>query len=415
MNAERLLISSVLRGKSCSVALGFELTEEMFADCPTEWTWLMGYMTKHHRVPGLRTFESVFPDFVCEEVDDAEFHAEVVRKNYVKRLFSQDVTKWVDMLEDDELDGVFGEVSASVVRAGEIMQKVFDSDGIRSFKDVRDDVTEYHDRIVDTGYAGIPTGFKTWDVATGGCKPGEFIVVGARLGSGKSWVMTKMATTAVIEGYTVLYDSLEMTRTNVMLRAQTLLSGATGRPYDATALMSGTSAPLLSEYDAVLEHIQASVSGEFHVADTSRGRINLNTIAAQIERIRPDIVFIDYLTLLDATGEWQSVAALSNQVKQMANHYKTPIVAAAQLNRANGLVNGVAGSEALARSDSIAQDADQVMNISLRSQRVLQHKLVKNRNGAGGMTWWTEFRPGAGVIEEINVEKAQELIDEDGE
>jgi replicative DNA helicase len=250
----------------------------------------------------------------------------------------------------------------------------------------------------------------------GGLPPGEFIIVGARLGQGKSWAMTKMAASALMEGYTALYDSLEMTRTNITLRVQTMLSQAVGRPYAAADLMTGTTIPDLVEYREIIAHLQDHVPGALHVADTTKGRISPMTIAAQIERIQPDIVFVDYLTLLDMQGEgdWKSVAALSNAMQSLAQRYKIPIVAAAQLNRADGRTREVPGSDALARSDSVGQDADQVMNLQRKSTRVVKQKLVKNRHGMDGMSWYSEFRPGAGVIEEINQERAYELIDEDG-
>lgn len=417
MNPEQDLISAVLQGGSTAELLGQDLSGEMFEHFAVEWDWITQFATKNRKIPGLRTFQKTFPSFMCTEVEEGtDYYASEVRRDYAARQLGSSLDETVQLMKQGKINEALLAMQHTIEETSKTMGSVPDGDVLRDNADVMSDIQDFHDRIVDTGFAGIPTGFKTWDEMTGGCKPGEFIVVGGRLGGGKSWVLAKMATSALMEGYTVLYDSLEMTRTNITLRVQTLLSQAVGRPYAAADLMTGTSIPDLVGYKEIVAHLDSTVPGALHVADTTKGRVSPLTIAAQIERIQPDIVFIDYLTLLDMTGDgdWKSVTSLSNTMKQMAQRYKIPIVAAAQLNRANGLTRGVPNNEAIARSDSIGQDADQIMNLQRKSTRVVAQKLTKNRNGLDGISWFSEFRPGAGVVEEINQERAYELMDEDG-
>lgn len=416
VNPEELLISAVLHSTSHSEALGHELTPEMFREHGAEWAWLTEYMTKHRRIPPLPSFRSAWPNFPIANVDDVAHQAEQVREDFVSTQLYESVRGVSKKLATPgQLDVVLGEIQKSVIDAAKQLGTVGDDDVLQNRKEINASLAELHDRIIDTGNAGIPTGFKSWDDTTGGCKPGESIIVGARLGVGKSWVLAKMAATAVMSGYTVLYDSLEMSRTNIALRTQTLLSQALGRPYAAVDILTSNSIPDLKAYEAMAEYLADNVPGALHVADSSRGRISPMTVAAQIERIQPDIVFIDYLTLLHMTGDgdWTSVASLSNQIQSLAQRYKIPIVSAAQLNRADGRGRDVPGSDALARSDSIGQDADQVMNVQQKSRRVRKFRLAKNRHGLSDVVWHTEFRPSAGVIDEINQERAYELIDED--
>lgn len=412
MSAERYLISAVLRAKSYSEVLGYELTPDMFESYPAQWEWVLTYITKYRRLPPKESFRSQFPDFPVAKVDDAAHQASEVRSAFVSRSLQESIRDVAALIQQGDLDLALRAMQESVVASAGALGLVSDSDAFRDFSGVKADVEEFRDRIVDTGSPGISTGFKSWDAATGGLKPGELVTVGARLGVGKSWLLTRMCAEATVQGYTAIYDSLEMSRTAVVLRLQTITSKLMGHFYPAADLLIGSSVPDLNGYDELLAFLESSVPGSAHVADQRRGRITLTTLAAQIERIQPDVVFVDYLQLLDRTGEWQSTAHVSNSLAEMATRYSIPIVAAFQLNRAAGLTRDVPGAEAAARSDSIGQDSDQMMNSQAMGPSILRSKLVKSRNGAGGGEWYVDFQPGRGIIDEISKEAAQALLDE---
>jgi replicative DNA helicase len=232
-----------------------------------------------------------------------------------------------------------------------------------------------------------------------------------------SWTMMRMATAAIMEGYNVQYNALEQTRAEVAMRIHTFLSTAVGRElFRNLDLMQGRNFNLES-YREFLHSMKDEISGKMHVSDTSRGKVSPLTIASQIERNKPDIVFIDYLTLMEKSGDgdWKSIAKLSGEMKNLAMQYQVPIVCAAQLNRAMGLGKEPAGPEALAQSDSIGQDSDAVITIRQSSASVLQMKLAKYRHGLGGFKWHCQFQPGKGIFKEVTHTEAQLLKDADDE
>lgn len=118
-----------------------------------------------------------------------------------------------------------------------------------------------------------------------------------------SWTMMRMATAAIMEGYNVQYNALEQTRAEVAMRIHTFLSTAVGRElFRNLDLMQGRNFDLES-YREFLHSMKDEISGKMHVSDTSRGKVSPLTIASQIERNKPDIVFIDYLTLMEKSGD----------------------------------------------------------------------------------------------------------------
>ena len=228
-----------------------------------------------------------------------------------------------------------------------------------------------------------------------------------------SWTLMRMATAAIMDGYTVQYNALEQTRAEVSMRIHTLLSGQVGQQLFANMdLMQGRNFDI-DDYKQFLRGLRKEIGGRMHVSDTSRGKVSPLTIASQIERNKPDLVVIDYLTLMEKTeADWQGVAKLSGELKMLAMEYQVPIVVAAQLNRAHGLSRREpAGPEALAQSDAIGQDADAVVTMRQASESVLEMKLVKYRHGLSGFKWRCHFEPGLGIFKEVGYDEAEALID----
>lgn len=397
-------------------ALAHSINGQMFHAFPEEWEWLETYYMKHKKAPSKAAFKDVFPDFNLKAVNDTGHFADEVRKSHSRFMMMTTMKDCADLIADGKIDNAVEMVRLSIVQIAAALGTSNDADIFSSFDDVFLDAERRVARVGSTGSAGIPTGFTTLDERTGGPQPGDFWVVAARLGEGKSWTMQKMATCAVMNGYTVQFDALEQTRAQVTYRIHSFMSSQVGQQIFASSdLMQGRNFDL-KEYKQFLRKLKTDIKGKLHVSDTSRGRVGLLTVASQIERNHPDIVFIDYLTLMEKKGgDWQDVAALSSGIKQMGSEYQIPIVAAAQLNRTNGLGKDPAGPEALAQSDAIGQDADGVVTIKQNSPSTMTMKMAKNRNGAGGFKWYNHFAPGEGIFEEVTHDKWLDLKDRDAD
>ena len=114
--------------------------------------------------------------------------------------------------------------------------------------------------------------------------------------------------------------------------------------------------------------------------------MGVQALAAKIDRLRPDIVFLDGLYLMrDDRGEigWAGITNITRDLKQLALRKQIPIVVTSQLNR--GAANRRASLANLAFSDSIGMDADVVIALfqdqQLRDDDKLIVKLIKQREG----------------------------------
>lgn len=410
---ERHLVSSVVMNSDFTTAVARGVTLEMFRDVPEHWAWIANYVGRYAKCPSRVAFQAQFPTYRVAQLDDTAHYADEVRREHARHLFVTGMNEAADFLTDGDMETALKKMHGLLITAGAVVGLSNDGDIFADFEDIYQDAASRAQRVAQFGAAGITSGIKTIDDDLGGFNPGELCIVAARLGEGKSWVMQNSAVAAAVAGKVVQFDALEQSRSQVGFRIHSLLGGALGKTlYKTTELMQGKT-PSMSGYRRFLEDMATQMKGKLHVSDASRGRVSSLTIASQIERNKPDIVFVDYLGLMSRGADWQGMAQLTGELKQIAVQYGVPIVAASQLNRENGLGKEPPGAEALSLSDAIGQDADLVLTMKKTSARTLKMRKAKCRNGASGDMWYMQFEPDRGVIREVTANKALDMIDED--
>jgi replicative DNA helicase len=420
LNAEQALLSAVVRTQTSQQLAEHGIDVSYFQSYPEEAKFLLGHISRNHRVPSKALFKSEFPEFRLLVVDDVDFYAVAVRRRHARTALTEVLSQAAEALRCNDLDGAIRLTYEGSVATAAKAKKSYDTDIIDDWEKIYLETKHRKNNYDDTGYAGIPTGFSTIDEHTGGYQPGQFIVWAARLGEAKSWSLLRQAISAIMAGYTVQFDALEMSRTEVSYRIHAFLSSSVGRQVFSNINLAQGKEIDLVEYKHFLRNLRKNLqnkgsSGKLHVADSSRGRISILDIQAQLERNNPDILFIDYITLMSmkGDGDWTSIAKLTNELKQMANYYKIPVIVAAQMNRnaAGGKEPG--GPEDLGRGDSIGQDSDLVMSQRLMSRRALLLKCIKYRHGLSNFRVWCHLEPSKGKFEEISKEAFDDLRDED--
>lgn len=229
-----------------------------------------------------------------------------------------------------------------------------------------------------------------------------------------SWVLQKMAVAAAMEGRTVQFNALEQTRSQATARMYSLMNPENyKRIFTARQLIQGKDYDK-DEFYEYLHDMKKGVKGRLHVADGSRGRVTVSTIAAQIERNKPDIVFIDYLALMGMENyDWSGIERLSADLAQLATQYKIPIVAAIQLNRGGASDN--AGLEHIAGSDGPARYATSVLFLKSPISSLIQIRCLKSRNTGGDFDVYARFEPDHGVFREVSYETAEAMLEDEGQ
>ena len=255
------------------------------------------------------------------------------------------------------------------------------------------------------GISGVPTGFLGLDNLLTGLHGGELILVGARPSMGKTSFAINVASYAARKGKKIAVFSLEMPREQIAMR---ILCG------DARISMQSVRKGILRDTDWVnLARSLAPMSNyEMYIDDTSG--LTPGQLRSRCRRLMMehglDMIVLDYLQLMGSDTRAESrqveVSEISRSLKAIAQELKVPLVACAQLSRANekrGASNLRPMLSDLRDSGSIEQDADVVMFLHREAyykhdetvpDNVAEVIVAKQRNGPLGtikLAWLGEY------------------------
>jgi replicative DNA helicase len=251
--------------------------------------------------------------------------------------------------------------------------------------------------------AGVPTGFIDLDSLLTGLHPGELIVVGARPAMGKtSFAMNVAEHAALNKGRVTAVFTLEMPREQIAMRM--LCSDAR---VDMQRVRRGTLRD--EDWDRIAKSLGPLSAAPMYIDDTAA--ITPTQLRSRCRQLKMDkgldLVVVDYLGLMRADGKTENrqleVSEISRQLKAIALELKIPVVACAQLSRANkDRVDKRPMLSDLRDSGSIEQDADVVMflhreeyyNKDTEDKNIGEVIVSKQRSGPLGtvkLAWLSEF------------------------
>ncbi len=248
-------------------------------------------------------------------------------------------------------------------------QKIFDLSNNNDTKELRHirDILQnvYHELEISSetkgSTKGTKTGFSGVDKMLVEMGKGDFIIVGARPGMGKTSFALNVATNvAKYSKKAVAIFSLEMSGEQLVTR---LISSEA--MVDSHSLRTG----ILSTEDwENIAGVTTELSGcDIYIDDTSA--IGVTEMRSKLRRVQNlGLVVIDYIGLMQSNtnvdNRAQQVGEISRNLKIMAKDFGVPIVCCAQLNRgteARGVTNKRPSLADLRDSGSIEQDADIVL------------------------------------------------------
>ena len=260
--------------------------------------------------------------------------------------------------------------------------------------------------------SGVPSGFMALDQLLTGFHGGELIILGARPSMGKTSLAMNMAGYAALYGgKSVAVFSLEMPREQIALRL--LCSDA---KVNMQRVRQGTLAA--DDWMRLARSIGPMSNSRIFIDDTAG--ITPTQLRSRCRRLMMDkgldLIVVDYLGLMHADGKVESrqleVSEISRQLKAIALELKVPLIACAQLSRANAArENKRPALTDLRDSGSIEQDADVVMFIhregyydpDCEEKNVGEIIVQKQRNGPLGtikVAWLSEYTTYANLAPE---------------
>lgn len=258
------------------------------------------------------------------------------------------------------------------------------------------------------GVSGVATGFVGLDNTLTGLHGGELILVGARPSMGKTSFAINIAAHAARKGAKIAFFSLEMPREQIAMRLLCC---------DARVNMQSVRKGQLRDEDwlKLARSLAPLASSEIYLDDTSGltpGQVRSRCRRLMMEK-GLDLIIVDYMQLMGsdkrAENRQVEVSEISRGLKAIAQELKVPLIACAQLSRANEKRGGAAGFRPmlsdLRDSGSIEQDADVVMFLHREAyyhrneqnavpDNIAEVIVAKQRNGPLGtvkLAWLGEY------------------------
>lgn len=376
-------ICACLERKNYSMFRLNDIDISYFRDYREEFKFITEHVNSYGNVPDLATFLTKFPEFELIEVAESDgYLIDKLRENYVYNS-SVDVLKQVEekFKTNDSRDAVAFLLS----RMPELNKKLtFEATDL--IHDYSKRYSKYEERMHNPENAFIKTGLTELDAIIGGFDTSEEnAIVTASTGQGKSWWAIFFGFNAAKQGKKVGYYSGEMSSNLVGWRLDTMFSHISN-----FAITRGNKY-IQGEYKHALERMDSEISGKFICAtpEDFGGSPTVGKLGAFVEKFGLDMLIIDQYSLLaDSSKAYrrdESYANLSKEIKLLQTMKKIPIISVVQLNRgANAKDVEDPGTEHIAGSNRISEDATLAISIKQKQPNTLEVRIMKGRNCPAG-------------------------------
>lgn len=287
-----------------------------------------------------------------------EYHARILEQLAIKRRMINLGHEILKKSYDDQSDPLeIIEQVASYVSSSEVnFTKTIPTPASRMAETVK-----MIENAVNGVVSGYSVGIEEVDNLTGGVHAGEFTVIAARPGMGKTAFALSLATTLARSGLPVYWAQLEMSDVQVGVRE---VASATG--ISITDLRKGK----ISEQELNFVRKQADEIAKLPLYIDTDSYLDVNILrskaAIAVTQYKAKVLILDYLQLVDIPVQngmnfTQAMGKISRQCKLISKQYNIPVIALSQLSReVERRPNKRPQLSDLRDSGSIEQDADNV-------------------------------------------------------
>lgn len=384
------LINKIIQTSDYNLVLNNNLSKEMFLQYENEFDFVDNFYKQYGKVPDKETFLSEFPDFNLIEVSETDkYLIDKLNEEYLYYKTVPVVQNVAEKLKSNSHDAV-EYLLQEIPKLTELQQ----TEGIDIIQNAILRYNEYQEKLAGKDVQYITTGFKELDTIFKGFSRGEeLIVLFARIGQGKSWILNKMLSHAWQIGYNIGLISPEMSATKIGYRFDTLTNHFSNKN-----LVWGQAQQGYEEYINGLKEKK----NKFIVTipqDFNR-KITVSKIKNFVIKNKIDVLGIDGITYLTderyQRGDTRTtmLTNISEDLMSLSIELKIPILVVVQSNRSgvNKDTEETPDLENIKDSDGIAANATKVLAIKQKSnENIIQLSVRKHRDGRTGQTLLYQF------------------------
>lgn len=365
------------------------------------WDWILKHWERHGQVPGREALLLENPRYTLAKVPEPlSYYIDLLNRAHARNEVHSMLLDATKLAGEEDIAGTRKLLADRLMWLEQDTYVTSDE----NLNDTWAERIEEYQRIADLGdqLIGIPTGFKTFDLITGGFQPEQFVVLIGPQKAGKSSVMLRSAWAANQAGKKVLFIGFEMTNREQAARFDGMRGG-----FNYMKLLLGKMGP---RERAALEEAgkeYQNLPEMLFVHDLSAAT-TLTSISAKIQEHKPDIVFVDGVYMMDSEVEGaesmdtRALTKISRGLKRMAQVRKIPIIISTQAldwkwNAKKGLTAGATGY-----TSAFGQDCDFMFGVEPpedEDDNIAKMRLIIGRTAPKKMIY-IEFDWDRGSIEE---------------
>jgi len=347
------------------------------------------YFREYQKSPTPNIIQDKFKDYdYIPENGDIEYYVKQVIDNHVETKLLGVLHGSIDKMKQDGTESTMSFVMNNLLK----LRSEYDQENEANLIDIVDNIKEdYTARKTLGDMSGIPTGIQSLDNLMCGFQNGELINVMAATGIGKSFLACFFALHAWVNGRKPLYISFEMSEKQIINRLLALRLHMSPSKIKHGKLSSEEENKYFRYLDALKGYNVNEGKTSFVVTcPTNPGQ---SSVLAAINNHRPDIVIVDYITLMIDENKdkgWEGVKNISRSLKHYARRTNVPIISLCQANSSFELdSDSPPDIDNVGYSRAIAQDSDVILSIHQnegnRSDKIMKMKVVKMRDGEVGL------------------------------
>lgn len=375
------ILNKIISTKDISIITDNNLTIDYFLEYEDEYSFIKEHFDNYKNVPDTETFINKFPDFELLEVNESDrYLVDAIREEYLYSKSVPVIKKAAELLKSDSNEASRYLQSELVNLTPNYTTPYVDIIHSNSRVEMFEDKSNNKDKWF------IPTGFEELDDIIYGWQCGEeFVVIFARTGIGKSWVLVKTVQHAWEIGKNVGYVSPEMSADKIGYRFDTL-----NNHFSNMALVRGDKSKVsIDEYkqynEKLAEHnnsILVSTPMDFNK------QVTVGKLRTFVQANNLDMLAIDGITYMTderykrGDNKTTSLTNISEDLMALSCELKIPILVVVQSNR-GGTEKDTPDLEDIRDSDGIAHNATKVISLNQKEEALVM-KIKKNRDGKIG-------------------------------
>ena len=404
MDIERHLISKVVADGNFSDVMDAGITGDFFEDTMNRKLFrsIQEYKLSYGKVPTLDVLHKDYPTVRLPDSDEypIAYLLDQMRENRRRGILADGVMEATELLKMGE-----SERSADLLQqtlrqlAGEVPTSQVMDLTAKTLEQRREAYAELRKR--DGRMLGIPSGFDSIDYVTQGFQKKQLITFVGLPKAGKSTLLLLAAMAAHSLAFRPLLVGFEMSTEEQVDRHAAILARVSHH-----RLRTGTLTP--EEYKR-LEKAWRRLAAmpEFFASTDINSVTTLSGIQAQIERVEPDIVFVDGVYMMrdeegEPQGSSQALTNITRGLKRMAQNLDLPMVESTQaLSWKTDKRRGLTG-DSIGYSSSFLQDSDLVIGVEKTEIGDVNRLKVLAARNAPLMEKYIRWNWDAGTFEELD-------------